>query len=233
MPNHPKNFICRIMAENNRRLSRTFQGRSDTGTSVEKLPLQLDGDALRDRVESNGRRVCAFVQAQSSTYAPRSAENIHALLLAIADKTNQGLLPAGLYRTWHIDANRLSTTGGPSVSSPATPVPPDKIQEELTTLCRKLWQAWAELLRDPVPQAAWAEWRLGGGPLHPFYDGCGRISRAFSAVLLVRGGQLLPLFDTSARYFAAGNGGDKSFLAYYRSRMEACQEWAAAEGLLQ
>jgi hypothetical protein len=98
-------------------------------------------------------------------------------------------------------------------------------------LSRTLWQNWSELVRDPVPAAAWAEWQLGGGPLHPFYDGCGRISRAFAAALLVRGGRLLPLFDTSAQYFAAGNEGDARFLVYYKSRIAGCRDWISSQGL--
>jgi hypothetical protein len=220
-----RDFVCRVMGENNRRLSRTHQGHSDTGTSVEKLPLLLTGDALRERVEQNGLRVCAFVHAQSSADALRSEEDVHKLLLAIADITNHGLLPAGPFRTWHIAANQPSATGGPAVSGPEPSVVPERIQDALTELCRTVWQGWNELLRDPVPAVAWAEWQLGGGPLHPFYDGCGRISRAFAAALLVRAGRRLPLFDTSSQYFAAGNRGTESFIAYYNSRIAACRYW--------
>jgi hypothetical protein len=227
-----RSLVCRIMTENNRRLSRTHHGHSEVGASAEKLPLLLAGSALRDQAERNGLEVCRLVHAQSSAALVRSEVDIRKLLLELADRTNQGLLPAGRYRTWHIGANQPSITGGPAVSGPEPRIPPEKIQEALNDLCHKLWQDWSDLVRDPVPVAAWAEWQVGGGPLHPFYDGCGRISRAFASALLVRGGHLLPLFDESERYFSAGNRGMESFLTYYKSRVTACHEWIGAQHVL-
>jgi hypothetical protein len=81
------------------------------------------------------------------------------------------------------------------------------------------------LAEDPVPLAAWAEWELGGGALHPFYDGCGRISRSFAAMLLIRASSLLPLFDDRRSYFDHGNRGRTAFASYMRDCIERCAQW--------
>ena len=76
-------------------------------------------------------------------------------------------------------------------------MPPEQIPDAIVKFAETVHVRWGELSKDPVPLAAWAEWELIGGPLHPFYDGCGRISRAFSALLLHRGGSLPPLYEDS------------------------------------
>jgi hypothetical protein len=68
---------------------------------------------------------------------------------------------------------------------------------------------------------------LNGGRLHPFYDGCGRISRSFGASLLLRASELLPLFEDTHKYFAMGN--DRMFETYYQTRIKACAIWLGKE----
>ena len=102
--------------------------------------------------------------------------------------------------------------------SASAKTPPSAIPEEIDRFCESIWSRWNELSQDPVPLAGWAEWELNGGRLHPFYDGCGRISRSFGASLLIRGGSALPLFDDAATYFAWGNRGE--FVEYYRERIK-------------
>ena len=71
-----------------------------------------------------------------------------------------------------------------------------------------------------MPLASWSEWELNGGSLHPFYDGCGRISRSFGALLLMRASWLPPVYDNAASYFERGSRGD--FCEYMRERIRAC-----------
>jgi hypothetical protein len=94
-----------------------------------------------------------------------------------------------------------------------------------------LHRRWAELAVDPVPLASWAEWELNGGGLHPFYDGCGRISRSFGALLLIAGGWLPPLYDDADSYFAHGHAGPAAFAAYVSGRVAACADWLRGRGV--
>jgi hypothetical protein len=219
-------FIARIMTENNRRLSRTYKGQSDTGTSAEKLPLLLSGDALKEQVEQNEREVHKFIHAQRNAEAPSCAADVQKLLFHIADLTNHNLLPDGGLRTWPIEPNQRSLTSGEVISGPAAKVPPEKLETAIAEFAETIWDCWREIAQDPVPLAAWAEWELNGGSLHPFYDGCGRISRAFAAALLVRGRCLLPLFEDSAAYFTIGTCGVSDWVAYYRKQIVVCTKWS-------
>jgi len=54
-------FVSGILEQNSRRLSWTHQGKSDTGSSAQKLPLLLAGDALRERAQSNERAVHRYI----------------------------------------------------------------------------------------------------------------------------------------------------------------------------
>src|SRR5258708_3652685 len=215
-------FVSRILEENSRRLSRTHHGTSDTGTSALKRPLLLAGQELQERARANERSAHQFLFDSRKTEV-RCAEDVSSLLFRIADLTNEGLLPEGRFRTWSIEANQRSLDGQRVVGGIAAKTPPAEIPGAIERFCSELSSRWDELAKDPVPLAAWAEWELNGGKLHPFYDGCGRISRSFAAGLLVRGSEMLPLFDTPAAYFKAGDAG--TFVEYYRERIEAAQDW--------
>jgi hypothetical protein len=202
-------FVSRILNENSLRLSRTRKGVSDTSTSERKLPLRLSGEALKARSAENELATHRLLMELRRRPEPAGPETIEAWLFAIADRTNDGLLPAGRFREWTI-ADKLL---------------PEAVPGAVRDFCAALQARWDELAADPVPLAAWAEWELNGGVIHPFYDGCGRISRSFAALLLMRGSCLLPLFDNLASYFEHGGQGDAAFCAYYRERIAACAEW--------
>jgi hypothetical protein len=178
-----------------------------------------------DQLEKNDVDVAKFVHSQCRRRAPDSANDVQEILFKIADLTNRGIIPGAKFRTWKIAANQTSLTGGPAISGPEAKVPPQKIEEAVYDFAAMVLNRWPELNEDPVPLAAWAEWQLNGGTLHPFYDGCGRISRSFAATLLVTADSLLPLFDNSANYFTAGNRGLASFIGYYAEQFEACKRW--------
>ena len=106
-------------------------------------------------------------------------------------------------------------------------LPPEKLDAGIESFCQTIFDRWSELTIDPIPVAAWAEWELNGGSLHPFYDGCGRISRSFSAILLLRGGLPPPLHTTLAEYFAKGNCSIDAFTTYMRNGITQSREWIA------
>ncbi len=221
-------LVSRILDESSRRLSRTRAGASDTGSSALKQPLLVSGDELRTRAATNERRVHEFIHAAREAKPPAGSEAVRTLLFTIADLTNDGLLPVGRFRTWPIGAHQASASGGAAVSGPEAKVAPDDIPEAVDAFCAIVHARWPELSVDPVPLASWAEWQLNGGPLHPFYDGCGRIARSFGAALLIHGAALLPLYDSPSAYFRHGNGGDESFAAYVRARIDDCAAWLAS-----
>jgi hypothetical protein len=206
-------LVARVLNENSLRLSRTRKGVSDTSTSAAKLPLRLAGDELRRRSEENERRTHRFLFESRDDAAPAGGAEVAKLLWAVADLTNDGLLPAGKLRTW------------PIAGATGVKVPPDDLPGALASFCDAVHRRWPELAADPVPLATWAEWELNGGSLHPFYDGCGRISRSFAALLLVQGRCLLPLYDDLTSYFEHGNRGLETFVAYVRDRIEECASW--------
>ncbi len=215
-------FVVRVMDENNVRLSRTMAGVCDTSTSPLKQPLLYSGDQLRLRIRHNERRVQEFLFQSRRDPPPRDALAVEDLLLSIADMTNEGLLPAGRFRAWRIEARSASPSEDAAASAAPAEVLPEELAGALTALAGSVYQRWDELGADPVALAAWAEWQLNGGPLHPFYDGCGRIARSFAAALLIRASSFLPLYDDHASYYRHSDAGLGTFIAYMRSRVEAC-----------
>jgi len=208
-------FAARILNENSLRLSRTRQGVSDTSTSTRKKPLALSAEALRRRSAENEARVHRLVFAGRDDPPPAGPAAVREHLFAVADGTNAGLLPEGPLRTWPI--------GGRDGKAPK--VPPADLEPAIDDFCQRVFRRWGELATDPVPLAAWAEWELNGGALHPFYDGCGRISRSFAAWLFIGGACLLPLYESREQYFAHGNRGLDVFEPYVRNRIAACDDW--------
>jgi hypothetical protein len=215
-------LVSRILNENSRRLSRTRAGVSDTSTSTAKQPLLLHGAELRRRAAENEEFVHQFLFEMRHVAPPRDPEQVLTLLWAIADRTNEGLVaPGHRFRAW------------PSRSLPPAlafeRVNPEELPAALDRFAADVCRRWPELETDPVPLASWAEWELSGGKLHPFYDGCGRISRCFGALLLMRASYLLPLYEDQASYYAHGHEGPQPFAAYVTERIHVCARWLRAQ----
>jgi hypothetical protein len=212
-------FAARILDENSRRLSRTRGGTVDTSTSPEKQAPPLEGEALRRRAAENEQRVQKFLFESRNDPPPRDGQGVLDLLWQLADWTNAGLLtPAQRLRTW-------SSPPQPPAPPGSSRVAPEGLAEALRQFADEVHRRWPELATDPVPLASWAEWELNGGSLHPFYDGCGRISRGFGALLLLRASWLLPLYEDRDTYFARGHQGPDAFAAYVAQRIKECQSW--------
>ncbi len=210
-------FVARIMRENNLRLSRTRAGVSDTMTNPKKLPLLLSGDELRRRSALNEQRVCRFIFQTRLDPPPQSGAAVQELLFTIADLTNDGLLPAGRLRLWSSSARH--NFFNPTVFKEISRVAPEKLPAALRSFSQEVCRRWPELEIDPVLLYAWCEWELNFGPLHPFYDGCGRISRSFGAMLLIRASYPLPRFDSPSAYFEHGDQGPETFAEHVRERI--------------
>ncbi|HVY68623.1 MAG TPA: hypothetical protein VHH73_01775, partial [Verrucomicrobiae bacterium] len=216
-------YVAEVLGANSLALSRTRHGVSDTSTSAKKLPLLLTGEALKERAAQNEERACQFVFDARKGPDPQNPDEVKALLFGVADRMNEGLLPAGRLRTWPIGEKTVRLGDGPEQMISPAKAPPEEVERAVEQFCAELWRRWGELAVDPVPLAAWAEWELNGGTLHPFYDGCGRISRAFGALLLLRGSLALPLHDSSVKYYRAGNHNVGSFAEYLRQQIAVGQ----------
>lgn len=199
----------KVIAENSRRMSRTRGGKADTSTSMQKHPLLLDGSALACRALENESKAIEAVVAHSPRILDAKVRDIEEILRELGRIVSDGLLPAGLWRAWDI----------------AGKVPVEQLGAAISSFNRKLCERIHELKSDPIPLAAWAEWELNGGSLHPFYDGCGRVSRLFAGLLLLAGGSVPPLYEDSLEYFRQGNSGMSDFVAYVRCRVSASEEW--------
>lgn len=202
-------FVSNILNSNSIALSRTRHGISDISSSLLKKRLLLVGEELQKKSAENEVSVHSYI-FKIRNASPACANNIFSILSEIADLTNSGLLPRGRWREWSLD-------------DIDTPINPLNIEGLVLDFCNIIYNRWSELFVDPIPLVAWAEWELNGGLLHPFYDGCGRISRSFSALLLLHSSTLLPLYNDRDIYYSQGNTGIESFSEYIRERIKMHQ----------
>ncbi|MEW6284361.1 MAG: hypothetical protein AB1758_37445, partial [Candidatus Eremiobacterota bacterium] len=126
---------------------------------------------------------------------------------AIEESVNRALLPAGRFRQW----DPAYRGEGPFEAK----IPWERIPAELEALERELFRRWESVRKDPVPVAAWLEWTIQG-PLHPYYDGCGRISRGFSAWILIWADHPVPRYKDREEWFRRAREGLESFTAFVR-----------------
>lgn len=197
-----------MLKTNDMALSRTSaQGQGDTSASQLKLPLRLSGEPLKESLLKNRLSVAQFIVGSNATVAS-SGPNLMASILCIANLTVSGTLPDSLFRVWPLPDGR---TYGPPQDS--TPVQPNEIWSRLFEVSGL---ACIQFKTDPLAAAALLEWEIGIGPLHPFYDACGRASRGISVLLQYVSGEKIRTHLTREEYFDAGKKGRQAFLEYYR-----------------
>lgn len=203
------------LAENDKCLSRTVTTtRADVSVSTSKRPLLISGEQLTLAIERNRTAVCTYISGAPAGVMLSSAD-LNAAIITIASLTLQGMLPASIYRQWDlIDRNY-------GLAEDSCPVPVDSIQASLLVAAQA-----AVLLNqtDPVAAAASLEWEIGVGPLHPFYDACGRISRAAAALGLWKATRRIPLYPSRESYFATATEGKATFT-------RAFKDWRTAQAL--
>ena len=203
------NATCLAMEASHQALSRTFHGLSDTQSSAKKRPLKLQGQELARQTSANAQELYSVLLRLRSLPAPLSAEEVSQRMEAIETAVNRGLLPAGRFRTWNPESNDRSPF---AVTTPWQEVP-----IQLDQLCQELYRRWRE---DPVVVAAWLEWTIQG-PIHPYYDGCGRISRGLSAWILLGAGQPVPRYRDREEWFLRARQGLDSFTEFVRDSCRA------------
>lgn len=196
-----------VFVETDLAMSRTSRGVSDTSASSRKHPLKLEGEALREASQRNRDRLLDLLEVLP---APTTRQEAADGLARIEATVNEGLLPEGRFRTWELDYPDGNIAAHVAVKD---------LPAEMDRLAAELCARWPAPGEDPVPAAAFVEWTLNG-PLHPYYDGCGRISRAAGAWVLLRSGALPPRYASKAEWYRAAAGGLEAFTEYVRRSVE-------------
>jgi len=195
-----------------RTLSRTVAtGRADRAASPRKRAALLSGSALRARVALNRRLVARFLLWRRRAW-PVDAHEHFAAVCTVAHLAGLGLLPEGLFRRWPYDVRRHG------VRAAGPPVPPRVVARALLALLARVARGRARGAAARLALVAEVEWELGIGPLHPFYDGSGRVSRYVAALLSLWLDVPLATHASREAYFRAARAGRAAFVAYYRTR---------------
>lgn len=203
--------FLRLVAENSRRLSRSRRGIADTSSSQAKSLLE-NGDELARLSSSNEAAAAAYVWRRAVSGDAVSASDLMNELMSIAGLVNRDITPPGkVFREWQPPVGQRCA---------ASDVPGFLIR-----LAERVASQLPSANEDPVGLAAEVEWRLNGGDIHPFFDGCGRISRLFSSRILLCRGWAIPLWEDSPTYFAVGSSGLEAFSTYMRTRIRSGMEW--------
>ena len=201
--------VCAAL-ENLRRTSRTANGVSDTSSSADKPKLVVaEGSALASATENLVRTTLEWLLDRELERP--SAEQVRSLIVDLAERMIGEVLAPGqsIFRTWETKFEMQTRLAD--------------LDAEFDRFCEELAARLQD--GDAVSTAAWVERRIDA-VVHPFADGCGKISKALSAWVLYRAGVPLPIWESRESYLShliaepTNPGLPESFLAYYRSRIE-------------
>ena len=204
--------IVEYLERLDRCLSRTAaSGQAHTSVSEKKCGLLLRGGELKKQMERNRRLVAAFI-AWRSRWFPETIHEHHIALCTMAQLVGFRLLPRGLFREWSYDNSY-------GVKWVTAPVEPAGIQGGLEGLAMQVLAGQCGEMEERVATIAGIEWEMVVGPLHPFYDGCGRISRAYSRLVADWYKVRAAVHTSREAYFEAARGGREAFRKYYREQV--------------
>ncbi len=181
-------------------------------SSSYKKRIMIRGDCLSQRAENNELDACKLVWEYVCGGAPHTGIQLRNELLSIALTVNDRIVPKGkLFREW--------------VPPEGHRCPAPSIPDEIARLTEELYTKWFTEASSILSITALAEWELNGGRIHPFYDGCGRISRLFSSRILLSHDMAIPLWENREKYFSIGETSKGSFEHYMWLRMKAGRAW--------
>jgi hypothetical protein len=189
--------------------SRTSRGTSDTSVSDQKEKSLLAEEELIAQVEINKEKLLQFI-LENSQMSIKDPVRVKELILAVAKIVNAGIVsdPAA-FRTWEVKY---------AENSPLPGELPEAMDDFYESLLQKIRMAEEGKIR-PAEIGAWIEYEIDK-ILHPFADGCGRISKAISALILSCLKSPLPLFDSRENYYAQMKRGENEFRKYYQDSID-------------
>lgn len=187
-----------------KKLSRTVSvGLVNQAVSPLKKTMLVNGSALEAHLLDRLEHIARYLSQRASRPASTRGELL-ATLLSIAEIYSSGVFPEGIFRLWPYVAPIDEVVG----SIVAT----DQIWESLLSLENAYF---SRLNNDATYDlAGWLEWEIGIGPIHPFYDSCGRISIYFSTLVSLWNHQPVPEHTNRDLYMNAARGGVGQFLGY-------------------
>ena len=203
--------LFNYLSETDKKLSRTVINKTvSVTTSTKKRKALLDGCNLSSQIESNRKLACEYILWRRSS-KPEQPADFFVSLVTLAELTGFKLFPEGVFRTWdYAGSHQLNF-------SVEQQIVPSSIGSSLMNLCQELQRKLVCLNdRDSrLDVIAAAEWEISVGPIHPFYDACGRISRYYATLLCLW--LRLPLVERGDRetYFDYSNRGRKEFQRYF------------------
>lgn len=197
------------MEELDRVLSRTVKtGIALTGVHSTKRPSRFDGVSLQQVIARNRRRAASFIEWRSELRPTVGAE-MTAALLGLAWLANFEITAGDLYRAWpYVTPGELANGVLPEVA-------PEDIAPGLLQIGEECVAITGFDTVAKLRAIARVEWEIGVGPLHPFYDGCGRVSRYFSTLLCFWNDLQPPRHSSRDTYMAAATEGLESFMNYW------------------
>lgn len=187
-------------------LSRTATtGTVDTSVSAVKSAPNLSQASLLAHLTRNRRRVTEYVLSRAAR-PPVTNGDFLASILSIGELYSAGVFESSLFRLWPYDYRKFNPNSQlPVIDSSA--VVPALIELDVLVLSR-VQKA------DALSLAGYVEWEIVFGPIHPFYDSCGRIGRYVSGLVAIWTKSALFVHASRPNYLAAGSSGRQEFLDY-------------------
>jgi hypothetical protein len=191
-------------------LSRSGGGISDTSVSTKKPKLAFEGAELATQVSENFSRAIWLSMMFLEQEAP-TPEAIDRFLVSALAAVNHAIASDRhvKFRSWHSQV-------------PTHPAPSNLPYRyaQMTVEFSELFTSWRS---QPEAVAALVEQKLNG-EVHPFSDGCGRVSRALACAILARAGKSYPLFSSPDEYLQGINASRHEWIALYSCRITAPRE---------
>jgi hypothetical protein len=202
--------LLAYLHETDNTLSRTTAtGTVSSTASPNKKPMLLREERLLAQMGRNRRAVSEYIRYKKN-YIPKRGIECALIVICIAELTGLKLFPEGIFREWDYAGSSYK------VSDPGAQIAPDAIFQGLENLGGQVLNiADFSTIERRLQDIAMIEWRIGIGPLHPFYDGCGRVARYFSTLLSLWFDVPVVIHRSRDDYFSAARGGIRSFQNYY------------------
>jgi hypothetical protein len=192
------------------RLSRTTRTRKISNrTSEHKIVSAIDAVSLDTFIRRNTSSLARFMSWKCRCM-PEGFRDLYGVVWTCAELINEDIAPAGILRTWQYDPSTYGVRFHGDVCEPTA------IVDRLRAFCDQIEDLMRRGVGEPEELACALEWELLAGPLHPFYDGCGRVGRA--AAFLMRSWMAvdIPKYGGREAYFRAARTGREGFLRYVR-----------------